>query len=153
MQYNEKFITDSLSNFSFFVMSIVLQINNDLEQRLRQKALKQGVEVNQYLSQFLEQVFPFKVSNLPFVSDREAALLQQINLDISPEQWSLYIQLKEKRQKGKISKSQKEQLIELSDAIENANVKRIAVLAKLAQIRRLPIRVLMEQLGLAPHYE
>jgi hypothetical protein len=33
-----------------------------------------------------------------------------------------------------------------------ANAKRIAVLAELAQIRNLPIRILMEQLGLSPNY-
>ena len=135
-------------------MSIVIQINTDLEQRLREKALKRGIEVNQYISQFLEHIFPNTTSaNQPSVSDREANLLQQINLDISPEQWQSYLKLKEKQQKGKLSKTQQEQFIQLCDAIENANVKRIAVLAELSQIRKTPIRVLMEQLGLAPHYE
>ena len=134
-------------------MSIVIQINTDLEQRLRENALKRGVEVNQYISQFLEHLFPNKSSNQPSVSDREATLLQQINLDITPEQWQLYLKLKEKRQKGKLPKTQQEQFIQLCEAIENANVKRIAVLAELSQIRKTPIRILMEQLGLAPHYE
>ena len=29
-------------------------------------------------------------------TDREASLLQQINLDIAPEQWQSYLKLKEK---------------------------------------------------------
>ena len=135
-------------------MSIVIQINTDLEQRLREKALKRGIEVNQYISQFLEHIFPNNTAaTQPSVSDREASLLQQINLDIAPEQWQSYLKLKEKQQKGKLSKTQQEQFIQLCDAIEDANVKRIAVLAELSQIRKTPIRVLMEQLGLAPHYE
>jgi predicted O-linked N-acetylglucosamine transferase (SPINDLY family) len=134
-------------------MSIVVQLNTDLEQRLREKAKKRGIEVNQYISQFLEQLFPNKVTTQPSVSDREATLLQQINLDITPEQWQLYLKLKEKSQKGKLSKTQQEQFIHVCDALENANVKRMAVLAELSQIRKTPIRILMEQLGLAPHYE
>ena len=78
-------------------MSIVIQINTDLEQRLREKALKRGIEVNQYISQFLEHIFPNNTSpTQPSVSDREASLLQQINLDIAPEQWQSYLKLKEK---------------------------------------------------------
>jgi hypothetical protein len=134
-------------------MSIVVQLNSDLEKRLREKAQKRGIGVNQYVSQFLEHIFPKKAASQPSVSDREATLLQQINLDIAPEQWELYLKLKEKRQKGKLSKTHQEQFLQLTDAIENANVKRMAVLAELAQVRKTPIRVLMEELGLTPHYE
>ena len=134
-------------------MSIVVQLNTDLEQRLREKAKKRGMEVNQYVSQFLEHIFPNKVTTQPSVSDREATLLQQINLAITAEQWQLYLKLKEKRQKGKLSKMQQEQFIQVCDILENANVKRMAILAELSQIRKTPIRILMEQLGIAPHYE
>jgi hypothetical protein len=134
-------------------MSIVVQLNSDLEQRLREKAQKRGVEVNQYVSQFLEHIFPKKTTSQPSVSDREATLLQQLNLEIAPEQWALYLKLKEKRQKGKLSKTHQEQFLQLTDTIENANVKRMAVLAELSQVRKTPIRVLMEELGLTPNYE
>ena len=80
-------------------------------------------------------------------------LLQQINLDFTPEKWTFYLKLKEKRQNGKLTKLQQEQLLALTEEIEIANAKRIAVLAELAQIRNLPIRVLMEQLGLTNNHE
>jgi hypothetical protein len=134
-------------------MSIVVQLNTDLEQRLREKANKRGIEVNQYVSQFLEQIFPNKVTTQPSVSDREAILLQKINLDITLDQWQRYLKLKEKSLKGKLSKTQQEQFVQICDSIENANVKRMAILAELSQIRKTPIRILMGQLGLAPHYE
>jgi hypothetical protein len=134
-------------------MSIQIQLNSDLEQRLRQKASSKGIGVNQYISQFLEHIFPKNVSAQPTVSEREAILLQQINLDISTEKWEMYLKLKEKSQKGKLTKSVQEQYLRLIEDIEIANAKRIAVLAELAQLRNVPIRILMEQMGIAPHYE
>jgi hypothetical protein len=129
-------------------MSILIEVNNNLEKRLRERALKQGMEVNQYITQFLEHVFPNKTAIQPSTSNREATLLQQINLDIAPEQWQLYLSLKTKRQKGKLLKTQQAQFTSLCEIIENANAKRIAVLAELSHIRKVPIRILMEQLGL-----
>jgi hypothetical protein len=85
----------------------------------------------------------------PFVSEREATLLQQINLDISPEKWEIYVNLKEKRQKNSLTETEREHFLELIEEIELANARRITVLSELAQIRNVPIRVLMEQLGVA----
>ncbi len=134
-------------------MSIVLQVDTALENRLRESALQKGVEVGQYISHFLEQLFPNKIHAPASVSEREALLLQQINLDIAPEQWQLYLKLKAKRQKSRLSRLQQVQFLHLCEAVEGANVKRITVLAELAQIRKLPIRVLMQQLGLVPNHE
>jgi hypothetical protein len=134
-------------------MSIILQVDTALEQRLRESALQKGVEVGQYISAFLEHLFPNKIAPLIVVPEREAVLLQQINLDILPEQWQLYLKLKAKRKKTKLSKNQQAQWIQLCEAIEFANVKRMTVLAELAMLKKLPIRVLMQQLGLAPHHE
>jgi hypothetical protein len=133
-------------------MSIVVQVNSNLENRLRENASKQGLNVGTYIGQFLEHIFPEKSPSVPTVSGREATLLQQVNLDFAPEKWTLYLKLKEKRQKGKLTKLQQEQLIKLTEEIEMANAKRIKVLAELAQIRNIPIRVLMEQLGLSSNY-
>jgi hypothetical protein len=134
-------------------MSIVVQVNTNLENRLRENASKKGLNVGTYIGQFLEHIFPEKSPSVSTVSGREATLLQQVNLDFTPEKWALYLKLKEKRQKGKLTKLQQEQLIKLTEEIEMANAKRIAVLAELAHIRNLPIRVLMEQLGLTHNHE
>jgi hypothetical protein len=134
-------------------MSIVIQVNTVLEQRLRASALQKGVEVGQYISSFLEHLFPNQIAVPIVVPDREAVLLQQINLDIQPEQWELYLKLKAKRKKTKLSKNQQIQFIQLCEIIENANVKRMTVLAELALLKKVPIRLLMQQLGLAPHPE
>ncbi|MEN9610750.1 MAG: hypothetical protein RLZZ628_1564 [Bacteroidota bacterium] len=134
-------------------MSIVIQVNTDLEQRLRASALQKGIEVEQYISSFLEHLFPSKTPASIVVPDREAVLLQQLNLDVQPEQWQLYLKLKAKRKRTKLSKNQQIQFIQLCEVIEHANVKRMTVLAELAMLKKVPIRILMQQLGLAPHHE
>lgn len=134
-------------------MSLVIQINPTVENRLREKAVKQGVGINQYISQFLENTFGNDTPSQPSVSAREATLLQQVNLDISPEKWTSYLNLKGKRQKNTITDAEHKQLIELTEEIEAANARRITILAELALIRNVPIRVLMEQLGLTANHE
>ena len=134
-------------------MSIQIQINPSLESRLREKANNKGMALNQFISQFLENTFPNTSTLQPTVSEREAALLQQINLDIPAENWELYLNLKEKRQNNTLSPKEKERLIGLTEEIEKANAKRITVLAELAQLRNVSIRILMEQLGLAVNHE
>ncbi len=129
-------------------MSILIQINPSLETRLREKAAVKGLALNQFISQFLEHTFPNIAPVQPSVSEREATLLQQINLDISSEKWELYLNLKEKRAQSNLSETEREQFLALVEEIELANARRITVLAELAQIRNVPIRILMEQLGL-----
>ena len=84
-------------------MSLVIQINPSVENRLREKAVKHGIGVNQFISQFLENTFGNDNSSQPSVSAREAILLQQVNLDIAIEKWTLYLNLKERREKKTIS--------------------------------------------------
>ena len=134
-------------------MSLLIQINPALENRLREKAGRKGVGINQFISRFLEEAFGNEIPNQLSVSEREATLLQQVNLNISPEKWTSYLKLKEKRQKKTLSDTELTELIGLNNEIESANAVRITVLAELAQLRNIPIRVLMEQLGLTHHHE
>jgi hypothetical protein len=132
-------------------MSILIQIKPSIEGRLRETAIKKGLKLEQYISQFLENTFSDETASRPSVSAREATLLQQVNLNIAPEMWQLYEILKEKFQKNKISSDELEQFQGITEQIETANVKRVEVLVELAQIRNVPLRVVMAQLGLPNH--
>lgn len=140
-------------NYNKAVMSIQIQINPSLETRLREKASNKGMALNQFISQFLENTFPNTPTPQPTVSEREAQLLQQVNLDIPSENWGLYVNLKEKHKKEGLTEQEQEQFLSLIEEIEIANAKRVGVLAELSQMRHVPIRVLMEQLGLAVNHE
>jgi hypothetical protein len=132
-------------------MSILIQIKPSIEDRLRETAFKKGLKLDQYISQFLENTFSDAPTSRTSVSAREAILLQQINLDIAPETWNLYEILKKKFQKDTISDTELKQFQGITQQVELANVKRIEVLAELAQIRNVSLRVMMAQLGLSKH--
>lgn len=134
-------------------MSITIQLNPSLEDRLRENAQKKGVGVDQFVLQFLERNFPEEKPRPLAVSKREAELLQQVNLDIPTQTWSLYLQLKAKRQSKTATPTELSALQAISEQVEVANAKRIAVLAELAQIRNISLRGLMEQLGLVANHE
>lgn len=84
----------------------------------------------------------------------ETELMKQINSGLDPETWERYILLRKRKKDGSITDSEYEELVSISDEIEIANAKRIEALAKLAVLRGIPIRSLMESLGIdSPGYE
>ncbi len=132
-------------------MSILIQIKPSIEDRLRETAFKKGLKLDQFISQFLENTFSDVPPSRPSVSAREAALLQKINLEIAPETWHLYENLKKKFQKGKITEKELTQFQDITEQVEIANVNRIEVLAELAQLRNVSLREVMAQLGISKH--
>ena len=132
-------------------MSILIQVKPSIENRLREIALKKGLKIDQFISQFLENNFSDGSFSQPSVSAREAALLQQVNLGIAPETWQLYAILKEKFQDNTIASVELTQLQKITEQVEGANVKRIEALGELAQIRNVSLDVVMAQLGLPAH--
>ena len=56
----------------------------------------------------------------------------------------------QKRQEDTIAKEELARLIKMSDRLEKANVVRMKCLIELAQLRKVPVRELMQQLGISP---
>ena len=84
-------------------MSLILQINPSLEKRMRQNALQKGIELNQFIVQFLELNFPEGKPKSKRISQKEAELLQKIDLAIPIETWEQYHNLRAKRQNATIN--------------------------------------------------
>jgi len=80
----------------------------------------------------------------------EAALLQQINLGLPATTWQRYHELARKLADETLQSDEQPALIALTEQIEQANVRRIAALIKLAQIRATTLDNLIEQLGIRP---
>lgn len=131
-------------------MSILIQVKPSIENRLREIALKKGLKIDQFISQFLENNFSDGPSQ-PFVSAREAVLLQKTNLDIAPETWQLYEVFKKKFQENQLTEEELTQFQDIAEQVEMANANRIEVLAELAQIRNVSLREVMAQLGISKH--
>lgn len=135
-------------------MTISLEIAPELENQLRQTAAKNGTTLESYLTELIQRDLRSCEEigiNLP---KTEAELLAQINLGLSEEMWQKYHLLLDKRRAEILEPNEQQELIEISDRIEQANAKRIAALAKLSQIRGVEIGILMEELGIkTPSYE
>ena len=129
-------------------MSLILQINPSLEKRVRQNALQKGIELNQLIVHILELNFPEKKPKAKVLSKREAFLLQEIDSAIPVETWERYHVLRAKRQAEAINVTEIAEYTAINQQIEAANVKRLASLIELAQIRKTTLDALMKQLGL-----
>lgn len=133
-------------------MSITIQIESSLENRLREGAANRGLSIEQMLAALIERSFPPRqtaAARRLKVSKREAELLQKINLDIAPEVWATYHELKSKRQQLKLSPNELTHFQEITEQIELANAEWLAVLLELSKIRHVSLRQLMLDLGLA----
>ena len=76
----------------------------------------------------------------------ESRLLQQINLGISAT-WQRYQELKAKRRAETLSQSEQEELIAISDEIEQANARRLQALAQLTILRQTTVDAPIDKLG------
>lgn len=88
------------------------------------------------------------------LSGREAELFQEINAGFDEEEWNAYRGLIAKRRAGTLQAEEQQELIRMVERREQANVRRIAALVELAQIRGTTLDALMDELGLhSPGYE
>ncbi len=134
-------------------MSLVLQINPSLENRMRQNALRKGVDLSQFVVNVLESTFPEEKPKPKTVSKRETVLLQKIELAIPIETWERYHILRTKRQEETINAPESAEYTAINRQIEAGNVKRLTSLIELAKIRKITLDEVMKQLGLTANYD
>src|SRR5688500_4241180 len=143
-------------------MPVTIELTPEVEARLRQEAARIGLEPQAYVARALEQHFRSGASNGngagasssagpsgPALGAREADLLRQINVGLPAESWALYRQLLGKRDAEALTPAEQQQLVDLSDAIEEANARRLGHLAELARLRGVELETLLRDLGIA----
>ena len=131
-------------------MSLTINLAPSLEQQLREDAARRGLSIDRLISQVLEKSTPRRLPDDLILRDREAELLQKINLGITPEEWAKFHALSQKRSSATIGQNELNELIQLTSRIETANVIRLQYLAELADLRQVPLRQLMHDLGISP---
>jgi hypothetical protein len=129
-------------------MSLILQINPSLERRLHQTALRKGVELSQFVIQFLEANFPEEKPKSKKISQKEIELLKKIELAIPIEMWERYHILRAKRQNETITSDEIAEYACINQQIETANVARLQTLIELSEIKKVSLDELMNELGL-----
>jgi hypothetical protein len=131
-------------------MGLMIDLPAPLELRLRQVATKQNLSVDKYLATLIEQAISVRSSRRVSKPLTEKALLKKINLPITETEWTTYRSLIALRRAEQLTETQLAQLVALGDKIEIANAKRLQYLWALAQLRKISLRQIMQDLGIQP---
>lgn len=101
------------------------------------------------LEKFLFQVLTLRAKRIaPNVSKPETELLEQINQGLSTKTQQRYNDLVAKRQAEMLTFEEHKELLALIDNIELADAERAQNLIKLAQLRNVPVKTLMDNLNI-----
>jgi hypothetical protein len=124
-------------------MTITLTMPPNLEARLRDQAAREGVDAGTLVLRTLEQQFGETTH-----ADRETELLSRISAGPSEAVWQRYHELAAKRDAATLAPEEHAELVELSDVIETADVRRLEHMVELAKLRGIDLRTLRSQLGI-----
>jgi gamma-glutamyl phosphate reductase len=108
-------------------------------------------ELEQFLKQLLARHAQRRAPSLPA---NEADLLRAINQGLPTEVHDRHDALIARRQESTLTPAEYEELLRLSDQIEELDATRAEHLANLARLRGIPLGALLEKLGIrAPEHE
>ena len=82
------------------------------------------------------------------LSAEESRLIKRINRGVPEAMCSRYARLSQKRKKNSLSDKEHAELLKLTHEFESRDADRAAALLELANLRRIPIRLLMKQMGI-----
>ena len=101
------------------------------------------------LEQFVSQVLALRAKRVaPSASKQEAEILEKINQGLAQETQQRYNELVAKRQAEMLTDAEYQELLALIDSIEQADAERVQALTKLAQLRNMSVKALMETLNI-----
>lgn len=103
------------------------------------------------LDSFIEQVLAFQAERkAPALPVDETALLLKINNGPPAKVQQRYRKLIKLRQEERLTQDEYEELLRLTDDVEQKQVERLEALAELARLRGKSLRELMDVLGIKP---
>lgn len=103
------------------------------------------------LETFAERIFVLRAERVaPRLPADEASLLQQINQGLPDDLQNRFDELVARRRAETLTPQEHAQLLALTEQIEQADARRLEHLVELSRLRKVPLKQLMEQLGLRP---
>src|SRR5262245_7050057 len=100
---------------------------------------------------FLEQALALRRQSKPAtLSARESRLMGRINRGIPDEVGGRYAELARTRKRRSLTADEHRELLDLTYEVETRDAERAAALVQLAKVRRVPVRTLMNALGIRP---
>jgi hypothetical protein len=129
-------------------MELTIELPYDLETQLREQAQQTGKALNQYITAIIREKIGLPKPKTSVLTTDESRLFQIINKGFSTDFWTKLHGLDKKRKEMTLTELELEELINITDIMEAANVERIKALIELAKIRQTDLDTLMNQLGL-----
>ena len=100
---------------------------------------------------FIERAVSLRVQAKPsLLTPAETELIKRINRGLPAEVSKRSAQLTQRRKKRILTADEHRELLELTRAAESLDADRAAALLDLAKLRRVPLRLLMKQMGIKP---
>jgi len=128
----------------------VSQIELSPEQLLKAVSRLPPAELDRFIAQATKLRSPVAGRRL---SRRESELLLKVNRGIPTEVQRRYDALIARRQDFALTPAEYDELLKLTDEIEMLDAQRIEYLSELARLRKKPLTVVMDELGIqAPAY-
>ena len=122
-------------------------IQVEMEQLLNAALQLPRAELDQFVKKLLSLRRQSEIPQLPM---RESELLLKINQGVPAQLQQRFDQLVEKRRDNTLTPGEYQELLALTEQIEQFDVERLQWLIELAQLRGLTLDELMQQLGINP---
>jgi hypothetical protein len=131
-------------------MALTINLPQSIEQKLLQDVALKGMSLDSYFLRLLKQMAVISQPQETPKQLSETDLLKKVNLDISDAEWVTYRHLISLRRAEQLTEQEHESLIQLGDKIEDAHAKRMEYLWALAQLRRVSLDKIMQDLDIKP---
>jgi len=135
-------------------MAITLDLTPELEIQIQQSSTEIGLTIDGFIMEsiqaYLAKLKSQEKNDTKRFPKKESRLLLKINQSLSQIEWARYRDLIAKRQAETLLPAEQDELIQISNEIEEKNAERIEYVAELARLRRLTLPTMMSELGLKP---
>jgi len=112
------------------------------------RTLTEAKAINEEIGVLLQKIQHQAVE--PQLSLNESELLREINKGFPSDFWNRYHNLQKKRRDETLSDEEQAELLQCSDNIEIANVERVRHIVRLAELQKVALPILVEQLKITP---
>jgi hypothetical protein len=129
-------------------MTLTLDVTSELEHQIHREAQRKGLDAKSFVLSLLRDYLASEASSTAQRSESE--LLEEINRGFPAEHWERYGELVAKRRAETLTAEEHAEMLSMIRLREEANVHRVECLAELAKRRQVPLRTLMEQMGIEP---
>ncbi|MBP87737.1 MAG: hypothetical protein CMJ64_13610 [Planctomycetaceae bacterium] len=124
-------------------MDLVLNLQPELVDRLREKAVQDGIQPEACALKLLED----QLTTPPPWEMNESELLLEASRGLPESVWQRFRELIEVRQEEELNETDHHEFVELNELVEKTYARRMTYVAELALRRSVPLRDLMNELG------